>query len=149
MKLRFVILLLFLSVFAIACAKSSNNLVWLEDYNQALKQSTESKLPILINFTGSDWCIWCKRLSEEVFDTKEFENYAKKNLILLKIDFPQKIAQTEQVKNSNRALAQKYQVQGFPTIVLTDSKGNIINVTGYQKGGASAYIDHLKSLLKK
>ncbi|MCB5250616.1 MAG: thioredoxin family protein [Candidatus Cloacimonadales bacterium] len=146
---RLIVSVLFLSLFMVACAKDSPNTIWLEDYNQAIEIAKERDLPILINFTGSDWCIWCKRLASEVFDTEIFINYANENLILLKLDFPQKISQSEDLKRTNRALAQKYGIQGFPTIVLIDSNQKEINRTGYQQGGAESYITHLKTLLSK
>lgn len=60
---------------------------WLTDYNLALRLSKESGKPVLINFTGSDWCPWCFRLRDEVFSQDAFINFAKENLILLMIDF--------------------------------------------------------------
>ena len=33
-------------------------------------------------FTGSDWCIWCKRLVSEVFEVKEFKDWAEKHYII-------------------------------------------------------------------
>ena len=122
---------------------------WITDYQQALKLSAETGNPILANFTGSDWCIWCKRLSKEVFTEQAFIEYAKLNLILLKLDFPKTIQLPEAEKLQNNELLRKFGVQGFPTIVLMDKEGIEIARTGYQEGGAGLYVNHLKQLLTK
>ena len=67
--------------------------------------------------------------------------------MLVKFDFPQNIEQSQETQYYNRQMAQKFGIQGFPTIILLDSKGKVINYTGYQEGGAKAYIEHIKSLL--
>ena len=120
---------------------------WIEDYQVALKYAKEQNKPILINFTGSDWCGWCKKLVKEVFTQTEFVDYAKANLILLKIDFPQSIPQSADLKKQNNELQDKFKVKGYPTIILLDSTEKVLGNTGYQPGGASAYIEHLKSFL--
>jgi protein disulfide-isomerase len=128
-------------------ANSSSS--WLTDFDQAKSLAQARKVPILIDFTGSDWCIWCKRLSSEVFEQKAFNDYAKKNLVLLKIDFPRSIKQTEAEKRQNHDLAQQFSIEGYPTIVLTDAMGKEIDRTGYQPGGPVKYVSHLKDLLNK
>lgn len=133
----------------VSLALFSQEVKWLDNYDQAIKISKEKKIPILVNFTGSDWCGWCMKLDKEVFSTKDFASYAGKNLVMLKIDFPKKIKQSDAVKEANRALADKFKIEGFPTIVLINSDGKEINRTGYQEGGEKKYIEHLNSLLKK
>ena len=122
---------------------------WLTDYNLALRLSKESGKPVLINFTGSDWCPWCFRLRDEVFSQDAFINFAKENLILLMIDFPmRKELPPEQVK-ANQALQEKYGIEGYPTVVIVNAEGKEIARTGYKEGGAESYVAHLKGLLAK
>jgi len=120
---------------------------WLTDYDQAIKVATEKKLPILVNFTGSDWCGWCIRLDKEVFSQAAFKAYAKDNLVLLKLDFPRKPLPKEQA-DRNQALADKFKIEGFPTIVLVNADGKETQRTSYKSGGAEAYVTHLKALLE-
>jgi len=120
---------------------------WLTDYQKACSLAKKHNRPILIDFTGSDWCGWCIKLKKEVFDKKAFKKYAGKNLILLEIDFPQKKAQSSKLKKQNKALSEKYQVRGYPTIILTDYQGNKIAQTGYREGGEKKYVQHLEDLL--
>ena len=122
--------------------------IWLTNYDQAMAAAKEKDLPVLINFSGSDWCIWCIKLMEEVFDKEEFVAYAEENLVLLNLDFPRKSAQSKEVQAANQALAERFGIEGFPTIILLDSKGGKIGQTGYQPGGPKVYIDHLKEFIK-
>lgn len=127
--------------------QSSDNLSWNGNLEKAIEQAKKENKAVLVNFTGSDWCIWCKRLSAEVFQQKEFEAYAKDNLVLVMLDFPKDIQQSQQTKEYNNKLAQKYGIQGFPTILLIDGQGKLVAQTGYQPGGAAKYVEHLKSYL--
>ena len=122
---------------------------WLTDYDKALKQAAAEKKPVVINFTGSDWCGWCIRLDKEVFSQQEFVNYAKDNVVLVKLDFPRKKPLSEAEKMKNEALAQKFGVRGFPTIVVLDPKGKQLGELGYQKGGAAKWIESLEKVTKK
>jgi len=121
---------------------------WLTNYQQALKTAQKEDKQIFVNFTGSDWCIWCKRLSKEVLTQKPFIDYAQANYVLLKLDFPQTIKQSAEEKKQNEALAKQYNIQGFPTIVIMDKTGKELARTGYRDGGAESYIKHLKTLIK-
>jgi thioredoxin-related protein len=126
---------------------SSDKLDWNGNLEKAIEQAKKENKTILVNFTGSDWCIWCKRLSAEVFQQKEFEAYAKESLVLVILDFPKDIEQTQETKSYNNMLAQKYGIQGFPTILLINSEGKLVAQTGYQPGGAVKYVEHIKSYL--
>jgi len=128
-------------------SSSAGNLNWNDNLEKAVEQAKKENKAVLVNFTGSDWCIWCKRLSAEVFQQKEFEEYAKKSLVLVMLDFPKDIEQTQEIKEYNNKLAQKYGIQGFPTILLIDGQGKLVAQTGYQPGGAAKYVEHLKSYL--
>ncbi len=122
---------------------------WLTDFEQAKKAAAEQKRPILLDFTGSDWCGWCIKLDKEVFSQKEFKDYAKDNLVLFMADFPRGKELPPAEKQQNESLMQKYKARGFPTILLLDAAGEVIATTGYRPGGAAEYVKHLQELLKK
>lgn len=128
------------------CAPAQDN-VWLADFEAAKKMAVEKKLPIMADFSGSDWCGWCIKLDKEVFSQKEFKDYAKGNLILFLADFPRAKKQSENLAKQNKDLMKKYAVEGFPTVILMDAEGKVLARTGYQRGGAPAYVEHLKKLL--
>ena len=141
-------------IFGCADNKSQSNgsgrgLAWTENLEQAIEVAKNEDKNILINFTGSDWCKWCFKLDGEVFSKKEFAAYADENLVLVKLDFPRTIKQSEAQKYYNRNLKQKYGVRGYPTIVLLDKNGEMVNVTGYQPGGAEKYVEHIEKIYKK
>jgi len=123
---------------------------WTQDYDKALEYAAKSKRPILLDFTGSDWCGWCIKLHDEVFVKDAFKAYADKNLVLVELDFPRSKPQSDEVKKRNRALAQKYGVRGFPTIVVLDSTGKkVLGRTGYVRGGPDAFIAEVKKIIGK
>lgn len=101
-----------------------------------------------MDFTGSDWCGWCIRLNREVFSRPEFKDYATKNLVLMEVDFPQRKQLAGSVKQQNEELAQHYQIQGFPTIVVLNSDGKKVGELGYMEGGPEAFIAQLEKLRK-
>jgi len=122
--------------------------IWLTDFDQAKKMAAEKNLPILADFAGSDWCGWCIRLDTEVFSKDEFKKYAKDNVILFLADFPRHKELPEKEAKQNETLAEHYGIEGLPTVLLLDSTGKVLAQTGYQAGGAEAYVDHIKGLLK-
>lgn len=136
-------------IFSIGCSQTpaSDSLNWKTNLEEAIQLAKKENKTVLVNFTGSDWCRWCKKLSAEVFTQDEFAKYAKDNLVLVKLDFPRSIPQTNETKYYNQSLAQKYGVQGFPTILILDGTGKLLAKTGYQPGGAANYINHIKGYL--
>lgn len=121
---------------------------WIDNWEKAIQTALAEDKLILVNFTGSDWCGWCIKLAKEVFDHNEFKDYAKENLVMLKLDFPRSIPQSDELKNQNRRLQNQFGIRGYPTILLVNGAGEEVGRTGYQPGGPVAYIEHLKSLVK-
>lgn len=128
-------------------AADASHADWMTDFEAAKAKAKAENKPILVDFTGSDWCGWCIKLDNEVFSKKAFKSYAAESLVLLEIDFPRKGDQSAALKAQNEALAEKYEIRGFPTILLIDHEGKVIERTGYQRGGAANYVEHLKGLL--
>ncbi|MCL1827676.1 MAG: thioredoxin family protein [Candidatus Cloacimonetes bacterium] len=149
MSKKWVIIAMIVLLASISCKATKSEGNWTEDYTAAVQKAKDTDKTILINFTGSDWCGWCMKLSKEVFTQPEFQEYATGNLILFKADFPNKIKQTEQLKTQNQALAKKYNIEGFPTILLLDKDEQVLGQTGYQYGGAKSYVQHLKGFIEK
>ncbi len=148
MKSRIIFSFLLISLLLFNCkGPGSDNLNWEEKLEIALTKAQDENKFVLVNFTGSDWCVWCQRLSNEVFSQKEFEIFAQENLILLKIDFPKNIEQSSETKFYNNRLAQEFNVEGFPTIFILDKNGNMRLRTGYLPGGAPNYVSHLKEYM--
>jgi protein disulfide-isomerase len=128
---------------------SADELQWQTDLPKAQAQAKAENKLVLIDFTGSDWCPWCIKLNKEVFSTPEFTAYAKKNLVPVEIDFPRHKEQTPELKQANKALQEKYQIQGYPTVIVLDSTGQKIGTLGYQEGGPKPFIAELEKLKAK
>jgi len=146
---KIILSMILLTAILFGCSKgaSKDGLTWESNLETALQKAKAENKAVLVNFTGSDWCQWCIKLSDEVFSKSEFADYAEENLILVKLDFPRSIEQSNETKMYNNQLAQRYGVQGFPTILLFNPQGKMVLQTGYQPGGPVTYVNHLKSYL--
>ena len=97
---------------------------WTMDFDAAKKLAKEKNLPILMNFTGSDWCGWCKLMDKNVFATEAWKTYATQNVVTVYIDFPRdKKLVPEQFVDRNKELSKKFSVRGYPTYILLASDG--------------------------
>lgn len=112
---------------------------WLTDLPKAQAQAKADNKLVMINFTGSDWCPWCWKLRDEIFKTPEFAAYAKKNLVLVELDFPRKKELPAEQKQANKDLAAKYEIKGYPTVVVLDGAGKEVGRLGYMKEGPKAF----------
>lgn len=93
---------------------------WTDDLEKALKQAAAEKKPVLVEFTGSDWCPPCIAMRKNVFSKKEFIDAASKKFILVELDFPRG---NKELAAKNQPHAEKFRIEGFPTVVLLDSDG--------------------------
>ena len=145
-KLLFIIF----TIFSISCQINTNSSeepkkIWFTDVSQAIKQSKVSGKPIFAFFTGKEWCSWCKKLERQVLSQDSFINYAKENLVLLELDFPRG---RRNLPQKQIELARKFNIKGYPTVILMDSSTNKIAKTGYEAMSPEQYVDHIKALLK-
>lgn len=127
---------------------SKKGQTWYRSLEQAKKLAQEQDKHILVNFTGSDWCTWCHRLRDEVFEQPEFIQFAGDELILVRLDFPKAVEQPAGEESYNMKLAQKYGVRGFPSIFLLDKNGRTVKKLGYEEGGSANYVSILNDLMK-
>ena len=97
---------------------------WTMDYDAALALAKKKDLPLLLNFTGSDWCGWCKFMDRNVFSKAEWKNYALENVVLVTLDFPrdQSIVPAQFV-NRNYEMQSKFGVTGYPTFMILENDG--------------------------
>ena len=121
---------------------------WVTNFEEAKTAAAKDNKDILMDFTGSDWCGWCIKLQKEVFTTDGFKSVSPKHFVLLELDFPQNKELPKELKEQNEKLQEKYAIEGFPTIMLTDAKGRPYAKTGYMPGGPEAYNTHLGDLRK-
>lgn len=124
---------------------------WETDFSAAQqKAKTEHKL-ILLNFSGSDWCIPCIRMHKEVFESAVFKNYADSNLVLINADFPRlkKNKLTGEQEDKNDKLADKYNPKGiFPLTILLDADGKqLMSWEGYPNLSPEQFTNTVKGLV--
>lgn len=123
--------------------------VWTTDFNVARQEAEKNHKLILLNFSGSDWCLPCIRLKKDVFDKEEFMQYASENLILTNADFPRqhKNKISEETRRQNEMLAEKYNPSGiFPmTLLLTPDGKELRRWEGYASASATQFIEEIKA----
>jgi thioredoxin-related protein len=123
---------------------------WLTSVPEAQALAKKENKLVLMDFTGSDWCSWCKKLDAEVFGKPEFADYAKKNLVLVQVDFPRSKALSEDLQKANNALQSKYNISGFPTLIVIKPDGTVVwQQVGYMEGGPPAVIAELEKAKKE
>lgn len=143
--LRSLVVLAATTTFALAGAEG-----WMTDWEAAKAKAKAESKPILINLTGSDWCTWCIKIEKEVFSTKEFQEFAAKNLVLMEADFPRKSKLPADLKKQNNALKKEYLNGGYPTVYLLDAEGKKLSEDiGELKGGTAEYIKTIAGLIEK
>jgi len=119
---------------------TATNPGWMVDLDKAYAVSKKEGKPIMANFTGSDWCGWCKRLTASVFSKPEFKSWAAKNVVLLELDFPRRFQIPAKYQQQNNMLRGTFKVAGYPTIWVFNMdkdassgqyKINALGKTGY------------------
>jgi thiol:disulfide interchange protein len=132
------------SVAAMITATAAQATGWTEDYSAGLAQAKKEHKLLVLDFTGSDWCVWCKRTDQEVFSTQKFKDFADQKLVLVRVDFPMTVVQSDAVKAQNAKLQDKYQVEGYPTVIVLDPSEKVVaKQVGYREGGPDAFIAQL------
>ena len=122
---------------------------WLTNIEKAQAIAKKEGKMVLVDFTGSDWCPPCKALHSKVLATDEFKAYAKKNLVLVEIDFPRRKKLSAEQKAYNDAQAKKYGLGGVPMVLVFDSKGKQVHKeVGFRGETPKKYINKLKNLGK-
>lgn len=125
---------------------------WQTNFEEAKSLAIKENKNIVLVFSGSDWCAPCMKLEKNIWMSDEFNSEAKKNWIIYKADFPKKKANqlTPELTAQNKLLAEKYNKGGsFPLVVLLDSKGKVLGMTGFKNVSAEEYISLIHTFEKR
>jgi len=139
---------------------------WITNYRKAKAIAAQSRRSIVIAYTGLSWCPHCQKLEQEIFNTATFKDYARYNLVLLRVDFPQETKATtkktddapaagdtkapvDKAKKDRDELADMYGIRGFPTVVVLNAASQKIATSGYIKGGPDVFLSQLKAVRDK
>lgn len=108
---------------------------WLENYDKALAAAKADKKVLLVEFTASDSSEPSKKLRSEILDSKEFGEWAKKNVVLLEIDTAKGKKLPDDVKKQHDDLVAKHKVTSFPTVLFLNEKGEVVGKMADYKPG--------------
>ncbi|MFI1742908.1 thioredoxin family protein [Thalassobellus sediminis] len=154
MKRIIILLLLTVSVFLKGFAQE--DLTWHTDMDKAYEIATKENKPLLLFFTGSDWCGWCIKLQNEVLKTADFKKWAKDNVVLVELDFPKRKVLDQKLQIQNAQMQRMFQVRGYPSIHFAkpekaeDGKKSLskLGSTGYVRGGATKWLEVANNFVK-
>jgi thioredoxin-related protein len=122
---------------------------WHTNYAAAQAQALTERKLVLVHFSGSDWCGWCIKLQKDVFQKREFMDYARTNLVLLSVDFPKRKPMPRKQQESNQALVNKFHVEGFPTLLVLNEDGTKLGTLGFGEGGPKTFIKELEKFVAR
>ncbi len=120
-------------------------LPWTDDLNQALTTAKAESLPVYLYFTGSSWCIWCKKMDREIHNSDEFRQKTVGKCLFVRVELPAGGQPTDEVKQ----LLENYHISSVPTAVLLSPDGEEITRFRYQQIAPSDYADLLLNAAKK
>lgn len=151
-RMKKLTLVLFLT-FSVSTIQAQD-LTWHTDVNKASELAIKNKKPLLLFFTGSDWCGWCIKLQNEVFRKPEFAKWANENVTLVELDFPRRKQLAPELAQQNKNLEQMFGVRGYPTVWIVkpqfiDGKMNFnrLGSTGYVANGPQGWLPGANQIL--
>ena len=121
---------------------------WVNTWEEAVEASKATGKPIMLMFTGSDWCHWCQKLEHEVFHRPEFQKWSDR-VIKIRVDFPETYQLPKNAKAQNKVLKDWYAdfVTAYPTCLFVEPTGRVIGTTGYVSGGPNFWINRAEGVL--
>ncbi len=124
-----------------------SKLTWYGDLDEARKVAAAEGKHVLVSFTGTGWCSWCRKLDAEVIDTDLFAEAVAARFVLVRVDFDASGAARKDLPfaEKNNALKKGLGVTGFPTVALMTAEGVGYAKMGYERGGAGKYVEALAS----
>lgn len=124
---------------------------WTTSYPEAVDQANEQNAPIMLFFSGSDWCPWCRKLNAEVFDTPAFSAWSNQRVVPMMVDFPKTRTLPGPLANQNNRLLDRYRqhLAGFPTALFIRPDGTVVGKLGYEPDGLLTWIDKAQRIVGK
>lgn len=120
---------------------------WETDVDAAIALAKKDGKSVMLEFTGSDWCPPCIMMAKKVFSKPEFVKAASKDFVLVHLDFPNG---DPELKKKNEPYAEKYKIEGYPTVILLDGEGKeFTRFFASQYPDLDKFLAHLKSSLEK
>ena len=133
---------------AIMAQAESGVYEWEMNLEAGLEQAAAEEKLLFLYVAGTDWCPWCMRFDGEILAARVFKRYLADNFVPVLIDFPRQRAQSEEQQQYNRAIFDRFQVEGFPTVIILVADGTEMFRTGFREGGPHSYIRHLRRAVR-
>lgn len=142
------VLLIFFIFFSFSNLSSEEvaKITWEKEYNEAKSIAKKKNLPLLLFFSGSDWCPWCKKMKKDIFENPGFIEEVGDSFVFCVIDFS--LTKKDEKDALKDSLVKEYGVEGFPMVVLVDVNKGMISKVGYLPVDGREYALHLKELVK-
>jgi len=124
--------------------------IWNTNYELSKKISFDKKMPLMMVFSGSDWCKPCIKLREQILIDSIFTNWAEDSIVCLCVDFPtqKKNQLNEELKIQNEMLAEKYNLNGiFPLVLIFSYDGEVLGNLGFENITTFEYIEKIKNII--
>jgi len=137
-----------LLVLCSAFAVFAGGINWLDNFANAKAESKKTGKPILMLFTGSDWCGYCIKMEKDAFSKPDFQKFIQSKFVMFKADFPNRIKLQPGVVTQNNELQKKYKVAGYPTVLITNAEGRVLAKTGFLRGNEKTYKAEYEKILK-
>jgi ankyrin repeat protein len=124
---------------------ASDKVVWTEDFDAAVARARLSGKRLMLQFTGSDWCGYCRIQEKEVFDSFAFKARVGDRFELVRLDYPRKAKQDAALQERNARLKEQYKPPGYPTVVFIDAEGKELGrKVGYGSGTRAFWMKWLR-----
>lgn len=124
---------------------------WTTDYEAAIKLAAEKKVPVILNFTGSDWCKYCKLLIRDVFNQKDWQDWVADKFIFVYLDFPRNPELlSEDLLKQNSDLREKFGVEAFPTLLILEDDASLLGMVEMRDDNSVLTVKrNLKSVMRR
>jgi thiol-disulfide isomerase/thioredoxin len=124
----------------------SQSISWQKDYQQALSLSKEQKKPVLLYFSGSDWCPHCMEMQHDIFSNGNFAEQVGSLFIFYHVDFPKRSRLPYNVATLHNALKGKYQITGYPSVLVVDPAEKVTKRWVGKPYPTASFIEELKKI---
>lgn len=154
MLMRKLLLLAFLSLIVIIQVNAQKNIkteALFSNYDEAINYAKKHKQPVLIIFSGFDWCKPCMVFKKFILSSKKFKDYYPEKFPILLLSFPieEKNRLPEQQMTYNQTFADKYNKTGvFPYMVMINTEGRPLGDLSYNEETTGDFIKQCNKLLK-
>ena len=94
---------------------------WQTDFEKAAKKAKKADRPILVEFTNGDAS---KALNKKLFYTGKFKSWAKKNVVLLELNYGKRL--NKKLTAQYADLKKTHKIEEFPTVLLLSHEGKLL-----------------------